>query len=364
MNNFIKRIDRYIIKKFLKTFFGAISLIAVIIIVFDVSEKLSDFIEKEAPLRAIVFDYYANFLPYFITDYISLFTFIAVIFFTSKMASNTEIIAILSSGISFKRMLRPFLIGAILIASLNFALSNYIIPHVNKNRIAFENKYIRFRPKIRSNNLHLQIGKNTQVYMENFDQNDDRGTNFNCEKLTDAGITEKIFVRQILFDTISNTWKGQQYIKRTINGLNETLEKGDTITIAENFTPDDMEYTFREKGVETMNLHQLNAFIEQEEEKGSPLVVAYKVAQYQSLFNPLSVIIMTLIGVSVSFRKKRGGMGINLAFGIIIAFSFVVAMKFSTVFSLKGNLPPMLSILIPLVLYAFMAYYLIKKAPK
>ncbi|MBR3939712.1 MAG: LptF/LptG family permease [Bacteroidales bacterium] len=358
-----KIIDRYILGKFLKTFCAAIGLIIVIVIVFDISEKLDDFLSRNAPLKLIIFQYYLNFIPSFVNLFSHLFVFISVIFFTSKMAGNTEIIAILGNGISFRRMLVPYMYGATIIAVVIFIFGNFIIPINNTYVKDFERNYIKNTYQNNMRNIHIQIEKGTQIYVESFDNKHNIGYKFTKEVFSDNNeMLVKITSDQISYDTVSNQWKAFNYSCRTINGIEETFVRRPDTVLNLGVTPTDFNINYT--SVETMNFFKLRDFIEQEQQRGSHLVVTYKIEHYQRLLNPLAIIIMTLIGVAVSSRKMRGGVGIHVAIGIAIAFSFIVFMKVTTVFATNGNLSPFMAVLLPQIIYTVAAFILIKKAPK
>ena len=358
----LKKLDLYIIRKFLGTFFYAIALIIIVVIIFDISEKIDDFLEKQAPLKEIVFNYYLNFIPYFINLFSPLFTFVAVIFFTSKMASNTEIVAILNSGISFRRFLLPYIISAIVIGIMNFYLANFLIPNVNYHRIAFEKKYIKDNTKVNQFNIHLQVEKGTFMYLEGFDVSYNTGYRFSIEKINENGLYYKLTADQIVYDSTANKWQLKNYNIRKINGINETFEKGEQKDTVMNVLPSD--FTKEKKAVETMDYAALKRFIAQEKLRGSDRVKFYEVEQYQRITYPFATIVLTLIGVSLSSRKVRGGIGLNLAFGLAITFSFILFMKITTVFATFGNLPAFLAVWIPIIIFGLLAMQLIKKAPK
>lgn len=358
----LKKLDLYIIKKFLGTFFYAIALIIIVVIIFDISEKIDDFYEKQAPLYDIIFNYYLNFIPYFINLFSPLFTFVAVIFFTSKMASNTEIIAILNSGISFRRFLLPYFISALVIGSMNFYLANFLIPNVNVHRLAFEKKYIKDNTKINQFNIHLQVEKGTFMYLEGFDVSNNTGYRFSIEKVNETGLYYKLNADQISWDSLSGKWQMRNYNIRQINGMNETFVKGDNMDTIMNVHPTD--FSKETKAVETMDYGELRKFIVQEKLRGSDRIKFYEVEKYQRISYPFATIVLTLIGVSLSSRKVRGGIGLNLAFGLAITFIFILFMKISTVFATFGNLPAMLAVWIPILLFGILALQLVKKAPK
>jgi lipopolysaccharide export system permease protein len=358
----IKKIDLYIIRKFLGTFFYAIALIIIIVIIFDISEKIDDFIEKKAPLNEIIFNYYLNFIPYFINLFSPLFTFVAVIFFTSKMASNTEVVAILNSGVSYKRFLYPYIFSAIVISCMTFYLNNFLIPNVNVHRLAFEKKYIKSNNKISKTNFHLQIEKGTYVYLEGFDNFSNNGYRFSIEKINETGLFYKLTAEQIAWDSVGGKWHLMNCTVRTIEGNKENYSRNNNMDLALNLHPAD--FTKENTDVETMDYKQLRKFINQEKLRGSDRVKFYEVEKYQRISYPFATIVLTLIGVSLSSRKVRGGIGLNLAFGMAITFSFILFMKISTVFATYGNLPAYLSVWIPVLLFGVMAIQLIKKAPK
>ncbi|MPL66708.1 hypothetical protein SDC9_12395 [bioreactor metagenome] len=359
----LKKIDWYIIKQLLATFFLAIALIILIVIVFDISEKLDDFLEREAPMKAIIFTYYVNFIPYFVNLFGHLFFFIAVIYLSSRMASRTEIIAILSSGVSFKRFLRPFLLSSILIAVINIYLTNILIPQVNKPRIEFEKVYWRNPYKNQLMNIHIQTDRNNLVYVQSFNNINSTGYRFTKETFNDKNVLiKKISANNIIYDSIKKDWTLVNYSIREINGLKENLVVGDSVKMDLKMKPS--EFNINNAKVETMTFSELNAFIKKESLRGSKDINNYLIEKYQRLINPLAYIILTLIGVSLSSRKTRGGTGMHLAAGITLAFAFIMMMKVTSVFSIKGNLPPIVSVFIPIIFFTFIGLYLFKKAPK
>ncbi len=359
----LKKIDWYIIKQLLATFFLAIALIILIVIVFDISEKLDDFLEREAPMKAIIFTYYVNFIPYFVNLFGHLFFFIAVIYLSSRMAARTEIIAILSSGVSFKRFLRPFLLSSILIAAINIYLTNILIPQVNKPRIEFEKVYWRNPYKNQLMNIHIQTDRNNLVYVQSFNNLNSTGYRFTKETFNNKNVlTKKISADNIIYDSIKKDWTLVNYSIREINGLKENLIVGDSMKMDLKMKPS--EFNINTAKVETMTFSELNDFIKRERLRGSKDINNYLIEKYQRLINPLAYIVLTLIGVSLSSRKTRGGTGMHLAAGITLAFAFIMMMKVTSVFSIKGNLPPIVSVFIPIIFFTFIGLYLLKKAPK
>lgn len=359
----LKILDFYIIKKFLGTFFFSIVIILSIAVVFDFSEKIDDFIENGAPFREVIFDYYLNFIPYFAVLFSSLFTFISVIFFTSKMAYNTEIIAILSSGVSFRRLLIPYMLSATLIAIFAFSLSNYVIPNANKIKLDFEEKYIHSRPvSFNRKNIHRQVRPGVFVYMESYSNISLTGYNFSIEKYEEGKLKSKLMADQIRWDTTKNKWSIRRYYIRDIDGLEETLTTGNSIDTSLNMYPED--FSRRLNVVESMSLGELNEFIKESKMQGEVNITAFLIEKYRRTAFPFSTFILTLIGVAVSSRKARGGIGVQLGAGLAISFSYILFMQFSSQFSIGGSLPPLVAVWIPNIIFAIVAIFLYKMAPK
>ncbi|MDP2423521.1 MAG: LptF/LptG family permease [Bacteroidales bacterium] len=358
----MKTIDWYIIRKFLGTFFFSILLLSIIIIIFDISEKIDDFIEKDAPLNKIIFSYYFSFLPFFINQFSALFTFISVVFFTSRMAANTEIIAILSSGVSFWRLMRPYLISAVILALLSFVLASYVIPVTNRTMFDFEKIYIKNPRHSTVLNMHMQISPGVYVYIERYNNIQDIGYKFSMEKIDSTGLYYKLTADAIKWDSVSARWKIETYQIREIDSLGERIYTGQTIDTTLNITPSD--FYFDIELVKVYTLPQINKKIAIEELKGSGSVVEFRVEKYKRIAFPFANIILTLIGFSVSSRKLRGGTGLHLGIGLAITFSFVLFMQISIVFGTYGDLPPLLATWLPNIIFGALAFLIIKFAPK
>lgn len=360
----LKIVDRYIIRKFLGTFFFSLVLILTIAVVFDFAEKVDNFMEKSAPVKAIIFDYYLNFIPYFATLFSPLFVFISVIFFTSKMAANTEIIAILNSGMSFRRMMWPYFISSLFIAIFTFILTNFVIPKANLHRIDFEDKYYRSSSRrVPVMNIHRQVFKNVLIYMESFNPISQSGRNFTIEKFDDSGRLEsKLIGNMVRYDTTTNKWVVINYHLRVITEKEDIITSGDRIDTTLTIHPSDFS---RSPGfVGTMTYNELNDYINQLKLQGSDELNLFLIEKHRRIANPFAVFILTLIGVSLSSRKIRGGIGMNIGIGLGLSFSYILFLQFSSQFSLKGNLGPMLAMWIPNMLYAVIALVLYKLAPK
>jgi lipopolysaccharide export system permease protein len=360
----LKLIDLYIIRKFLGTFFFCLVLILTIAVVFDFAEKIDNFMEKSAPVKAIIFDYYLNFIPYFATLFAPLFVFIAVIFFTSKMAVNTEIIAILNSGMSFLRMMWPYFLSALVIAIFTFSLTNFIIPKSNLIRMDFEDKYYRSsNRKITQENIHRQENKNVLIYIGNYNPLNERGQNFTIEKFSDSGRLEsKLSSSAVVYDTAVQKWRALNYYIRKIEGDKEVFTTGSQIDTTLSILPKDLS---RDPGfVGTMTYNELNDYIDLLKLQGSDELKLFLIEKHRRIANPFAVFILTLIGVTLSSRKIRGGIGMNIGIGLTLSFSYILFLQFASQFSLKGNLGPMVAMWIPNILYSIIGLVLYKMAPK
>ncbi len=359
----LKTLDIYIIKKFLGTFFFAILLIISIAVIFDFSEKIDDFLEKNAPFRLIITQYYMNFIPYFAVLFSPLFTFIAVIFFTSKMAYNTEIIAILSNGISFRRLMVPYFISAVIITAFSFLLSNFVIPNANRERFAFEELYYHSRPKsFQERNVHRQIEPGIYVYLESYSTYDNIGRRFSIEKFDDGKLVSKLMSDYIRWDSTKSKWTIYNYYIRDYHGDDQTIIKGSHIDTTLNMTPED--FKMRQNAIEAMDFHRLNKFISNQRLQGVSNITSLLIEKYKRIAFPFSAFILTLIGVSVSSRKVKGGIGMHIGIGLMISFGYILFMQFSSQFAIGGKLPPLIAVWLPNIIFTVIALFLYKLAPK
>jgi lipopolysaccharide export system permease protein len=356
------KLDLYIIKKFLGTYAFSILLIISVAVVFDISEKIDDFIEKEAPLNAIIFDYYLNFIPYFANLFSSLFIFISVIFFTSKMAYNTEIIAILSSGISFRRFLRPYVISATVLALFSFFLNNYIIPPANKVRLEFEEQYIRNQIRNRSKNIHKQILPGQYFYLQSYTVSSQTGYKFTLEQFEEGRLVSKLNADRLAWDSTKGKWSTNHYYIRNIHEDGDEIIKGKGLDTTLNILPED--FARRDNVVEAMTFTELNEFIRKQKMQGSESIIALDVHWHERFAFPFSAFILTLIGVSLSSRKRRGGIGIQIGIGIALSFSYILLMQVSTNITIGNGYSPFWGVWMPNIIYGFIAYFLYRIAPK
>lgn len=356
------RLDIYIIKKFLGTFFLSIALIMGISIVFDISENIEKFIENEAPLKNIVLDYYLNFIPYFTNLFSGMFTFISVIFFTSKLAFNSEIIAVLSSGVSFRRFLRPYFISALVIASFSYYLGNFVIPGANQKMMEFKYTYIKKRAVNRDQNIHRQIEPNVYIYMDKFDSYSDYGRKFSIERFEDQKLVSKLTSDFIRWDREKKKWVISNYVIRDIEGYNETLTKGARIDTTLAMTPE--EFKGQTDDIETMNLFELIEFIDLQKLRGVDAIEQYEVERHRRTAVPFSSFVLVVIGVAMASRKIKGGLGLHLGLGLLLTFTYIMFQQVTKTFALSGAITPLLSMWLPNILYALIGYFLYKWAAR
>ncbi|MCL2502334.1 MAG: LptF/LptG family permease [Bacteroidales bacterium] len=355
-------LDRYIIRTFITTYFFAILLIIGIVIIFDISEKIDDFVAKEAPLRAIIVDYYFNFIPYFVNMFSPLFVFITVIFFTSKLASNSEIIAMLSGGISFNRMLRPYFISAFVIALMSLSLNLFVIPPANKNRLAFEEQYMKKAFDNLNRNIHFQLEPNQFVYMESFFSLNNTANRFTLETFSENQLVSKLSADRAVWDANFMGWRLEQYFIRHIDGDIETIERGQRRDTVLNLTVQELKQ--RKSAVEALDYYELNQEIEKLKMRGDNRVKYAQIQKNTRLAVPFSAFILTLMGVALSSRKRRGGIGLNIGVGIALSFTYILFLRFSEMFVHSDVLPPLVALWVPNMLFAIVAVVLYRLAPK
>ena len=358
----ITTIDRYIIKKFIGTYVVALLLIIGIVIIFDLSEKVDKFVTNQAPLRLIIFQYYANFIPYFVNMFSPMFVFITVIFFTSKMAANTEIIAILAGGISFKRLMWPYFVSAAVIVFFSLILNLYVIPPCNRGRIAFEQKYVKKKYENFSRNVHYQISPGNFMYVQSFATSNNTAYGFTLETIKGHDIVSKLSSTEARWDTTALCWRLKDYILRTYEDGQESVKTGGQLDTSIAITVED--FYRRRNTVQTLPDGQLRRLIRDQKLRGDKDVMFSLIEQNERWAMPFAAFILTLIGVSLSSVKRRGGIGMNIGIGIALSFSYILFLRFAQMFVYSGSLPPFIALWLPNVLYLLIAIYLYRIAPK
>jgi lipopolysaccharide export system permease protein len=371
----LKRLDRYIIKKFLSTFFFSITLILAIFIVFDIKDKLTTFTKNDIPLKEIVFDYYLMFIPYYGNLFSPLFVFISVIFFTSKMAQQTEFIAILSSGTSFNRILRPYIIGAFFLSFSSLVFNHFILPRAFKIKIGFEDKWINKNYNNEDHNIHKKIGANRLLYLESYDNAINTGFKMSLEDVVRNKQTYFLSADNMKWDSLTQEWILTNVRERKIIAQDrldtltnqkpvykQIISSYPTKRIKLEFTPLDM---WRDESkIETKPYFELKDYIYREKMKGSNRIELYEVENYKRTSFPFATFILTLIGVCVSSRKVRGGVGLQIALGLFLSCIYIMLMYIFTTIATTGFASPFLAVWTPNIVFSFVALYFYRKAQK
>ncbi len=363
---FVGRIDRYIIYKFLSTYIFLIVIIITIAVIFDFNEKIDKLTRSHVSMGKILTDYYANFVPYFANLFSPLFVFIAVIFFTSKLADNSEIIAMKSTGMSFRRLLRPYMLSAALIALVTFLLGAYVIPKSNVAKVNFENRYIKKRTDITSvDGVQMQVDTGVVAYITHFDNTTKSGYGFSLDKFVDKKLVSHLTAQSIQYDTLSDrrfSWTLRQYNIRTLHGMREQIESGaklDTMIIME---PKDFFYVRGQQ--ETMTLPELKEFIGRQRLRGAAGVETFEVEYHKRFATPFAAFILTLMGVSLSCEKRKGGMGASIGAGIALSFAYILFQTISATFAINAGWPAMFAVWLPNILFALIALVLYLRTPQ
>ena len=363
MDKWIRRMDWYIIKKFLGTYFFAIALIISIAVVFDVNEWIDNFINNKAPIKAIVFDYYANFIPYFSNLFSPLFVFISVIFFTSKLAENSEIIAMMSTGMSFKRLLRPYMISAAIISIMTYGMGAYVIPKGNVTRLNFEDQYKKKKKQEYVRNVQVEVDSGVIAYMERYENYNKTAYRFSLDKFVDKKLVSHLTARSATYDTTTvNKWTLKNYMIREMDGMKETITKGERLDSIIKMEPQD--FLIMKGKQETMTSSELSAYIERQRRRGFANIKEFEIEYNKRISMSFASFILTIIVVSLSSRKVKGGMGMYLGVGLALSFSYILFQTVSATFAVNGNASPFLAVWVPNIVYTFIAIYLYRKAPR
>ena len=340
----MKRLDWYIIKKFLGTFFFSIVLILSIAIVFDLTEKMDDFFESQVPLHEIIFDYYLPFIPYYMNMFSSLFIFISVIYFTSKLAGNSEIIAMLASGVSYHRLMLPYAFSAALLFVLAIFLGGWIIPRSSERMLKFTDKYVDHFTSVSAQNVQMEVKPGMILYIESFRRYNHIGYRCSIEEFDGKTLMQRITADRIVYDSLEN-WHLENYTQRTFTGLREELEQGSRKDIQLPIVPDELFITAQH--AHQMTTPELRHYMDRQRERGSGNVKAFEVEYHKRWASPLGAFIMTLLGVTMSSRKVRGGMGKNLGIGVVLTAAYILFSTVSTTFSVNNVMSPFMAAWLP-----------------
>lgn len=352
-----KKIDRYIIRKFLGTYIFAIALLLAIVIMFDVNEKFDSFLK--APLKATIVDYFINFLPYFANQFSPLFTFIAVIFFTSKLAGNNEIVAMLSNGMSYRRLLRPYLFSAFVIAAATWVLGAYIIPPANVKRIDYTNTYVKNKRVDYGSNIMLMVAPGEIAYISNYNNITKNGSRFTLEKFDGKQIVSRLTARNIGWDTLYS-WKVYDYTIRDFKDNREIIRRGAAMDTTIPFEPRD--FLIAKNDHEKMTTPELDEYIKRQRSRGVGNIQSFEVEYHRRYAMCAAAFILTVIGMALSSRKVKGGMGLNIGIGLVLSFSYIMFMAITQSFAYSGLTSPFIAMWIPNVIYTIIAIVIYNRA--
>jgi lipopolysaccharide export system permease protein len=363
LHKYLKVIDWYIIRKYISTFTFTLAIFSVVMVVFDVSEHLDNFLKSGTTLHDIAFKYYAGFIPFYLNYLSPLINFLAVILFTAKMANQTEIVPILTSKASFARFLRPYFVAATLLFIISFFSNVFLIPYTNRLRVDFENTHFSDGSDPSKNEVHMQLDKHTFVYVKSFDNSTKTGFEFIMEKFNGDVMAEKVVAQSIGYDSVKKRWTMHTYSDRHINGLKETmLWHGLSKDTVLDMRPEDFE--IRDNAYSAMPMKILETNIAKARLRGTGELTDMLFEKYHRFVYPFSTYVLTLMAIAMSSRKVRGGIGLPLGIGIILCFTYIIVEKFALVFSIKGGVPPLISVFMPNLLFGALGYYLLVKAPK
>lgn len=315
-----------------------------IAVVFDLTEKIDDFFENQVPIKEIIFDYYLNFIPYFMNMFSPLFIFISVIFFTSKLAGNSEIIAMMASGISYHRLMVPYAISATILFVLSFVLTGYIIPPASEKMLNFQDKYIQRFSRENARNIQMEVSPGTILYIETFQKRTNTGYRASLENFDGKKLTMRITADRITYDSAYN-WHFSKYVRRDFDGMYETLSSGNQLDTILPIVPEELFYTA--ENAQMMTNPELKKYITHQRERGTGNVQAFETEWWKRWASPIGAFIMTFLGVTLSSKKVRGGMGKNLGIGITLSALYILFSTVSTTFSVSGVMSPFMSVWLP-----------------
>ncbi len=354
----LKKIDRYILRKFIGTFFFSVGLVSILLIVFDISEKIDNFYEHNVPLKEIIFRHYMNFVPFFINMLSPLFIFISVIFFTSRMAARYETVAILSSGISYARFLRPYMIGAGVFCLMNLYLGHFVIPKGARVMQEFEDQYVNTGYTNEEQNVHRNFSPEYKMFLASYNNSERKGYYFTLERYKGSVMQYYFSSPSITWDTLKRVWITENWYERFTGKEKDSIGFGPPKELKIDFVPEDMGR--QESRENIMTYFELKEFLAKERKKGTPGLERFEVVNYKRTSVPFASFILTMIGVVLSARKIRGGIGMHIAIGLLLGASYVVFLHFSSIFAVTGIMPPLFAVWLPNIIYSFIALAMLK----
>lgn len=358
----LRTLDRYIIRQFLGTFFFILVVIMLIAVVFDISEKTEDFAKMKASTEEIVLEYYLNFVIYYSNLFSGLLIFLAVLLFTSRLAHRTEVIAMLSSGVSFPRILWPYFVAATFLTAFSLVINHRVLPAANKVRLNFEEEHIRATFRVTDKHLHREIAPGTIAYFESFNAKERAGYRFGLEQWEDQELVRKLHADRAQYDSVQGSWAVYDYVIRTIGPSGEELQRGAQLDTLINLKPADLGQ--RWEFAMAMGWEEINAYIAAKQAQGDGSVMPYLIEKHQRTSYPFATYVFTLIGVSIASRKVRGGTGVHLALGVLLVLLYIFAMRLTTVGATNAGLHPLLAVWSPNIFFLLVGIWIYRKAPK
>ena len=359
----MKLIDKYVLKRFLSSFFFVVLIIVAVIVVIDLTEKMDDFNEHaELTVRQIIFDYYFNFIPFIANMITPLTVFIATVFVTAKMAGHTEIIAILSSGVSFRRFMLPYLIGALIIACISFVFTGWVIPKAAKERVKFEVTYIKNKFYYNERNTHIQVSPNVYLFLESYNNQNNTGNKFTLERFDGTTMVEKLTARRIEWIDSLEKWNIKNWQHRIIDSVGERITNGNDMDTVLAIHPKEFESNYR--NFDGMTINELNEHIATLKARGASNVEVYEVEKYIRFTSPFAVLILTFMGIIVSSKKSRGGAGLQIALGFFLSFIFILFFILSKTIAEAGSMHPALSVWIPNIIFTGISLVMYRYLPR
>lgn len=358
----LRTLDRYIIRQFLGTFFYILVVIMMVAVVFDISEKTEDFATMKATTGEIVREYYLNFVIYYSNLFSGLLIFLAVLLFTSRLAHRTEVVAMLSSGVSFPRIMWPYFVAATVLTGISLVVNHQVLPKANKHRLDFEEEHIRATYFVDAKHLHREIVPGTIAYFESFNAKERMGFRFGLEEWKDGVLTRKLNADRARYDSTTGRWKVHDYVLRILDPAGDRILQGNEMDTLIALKPSDLGQ--RWEFAMAMGWDELNEYIAAKRRQGDGSVMPYLIEKHQRTSYPFATYVFTLIGVSIASRKARGGTGLHLALGVLLVLLYIFAMKLTTVAATNAGLDPFIAVWIPNVLFALVGVYIYRKAPK
>lgn len=358
-------IDRYLMWKFLSTYLFVILIIISIAVVFDINENIDKFVSRNATMRQIFLDYYLNFIPYYGNLFSQLFVFVSVIYFTTKLAENSEIIAMMSTGMTFRRLLRPYIFSAVIIALISYYLGCYIIPEGNIKRVKFENTFKKRKTPAYTTNVQLEVDKGVIAYIGRYEDNTKTGYDFFLDSFKNKKLVSHLQSSTIRYDTLSEEpyhWVLSNYQTRELQGMREILTSGSRLDTIIKMEPQDFLITKGQQ--ETLTTPKLQNYITRQKARGFANIKEFEFEYWKRGASSFAIIILTIMGVSLSARKRKNGMGIALGIGILLSLLYILFQTFSKTFAVNLNMHPAFAAWLPNIVFSIIAFILYKKAPR